>query len=399
MDGNGCRFFDQYEKNTDEIIIEWDGGCRDGYLTGSGILKKYKSGEIVLTFEGELEKGNYKSRVKWNWPDGKSYVGEIKNSNMTGKGKFIWPNGNEYEGDFVNGEKTGKGKYTFANGELYEGDFISGVRTGKGKYTFKNGDLYEGDFVNNKYHGWGKLKYNHGDVFEGEFKNGFKNGQGKYTYANSTTYTHHNGIYKNDKKNGPGKLFYPDGTFIEGYWSDDQMSTNKPSGSTDNTLNSKSDVKYSNNIYSNDKPASSGYATNSNPSNRPSPAAATKTKVTKSDDYETEVASVSSVVPMYKWDFQGYWTSIEGGQFKRNVAVMRNGLQHKMGTVRYLFNNDDNSFYIDVVGLEQNFSFVYKPELDNQLQCINDKHIVFGVKDLEGAFFQSMNYSFTSLYK
>lgn len=456
MDGNGCRFFDQYERSPEEILIEWDGGCQSGYLTGKGILKKYKSGQIVVTFEGELELGKYKSPVTWRWPDGNTYAGEIKNSNMTGKGKFTWANGNVYEGDFVNGERTGKGKYYFTNGDFYEGDFYKGVRTGKGKFKLKDGDVYEGDFLNNKYHGWGKMTYSYGDVFEGEFKNGAKNGQGKYEFANSTTYSYHKGIYRNDKKNGLGKLYYPDGTFIDGNWVDDQMSTLKASGNgSSGVLNSEKDVKYSNTIYSPKPtaPATTSYNNNSNPNNRPSPSAAPATtynsnsssaykprpaapvasssapaatrstpaakpaapaapaaqagveeiNMDESDpdaETSTEVASMSNaVVPVYKWEFVGYWSTLENGQYKRTVNVIRNGQQFKSASIKYVFNNDDNTFYIDVAGLDKNFSFLYKPQQENSLVSVSDKHTVNGIKDLESAFFQSVQYAFEKNYR
>ena len=415
LDQRGCRFYDQFEIEMNDLMIDWDGGCKDGYLTGKGTLKKYKGGELIVTFSGELEAGKYKTFVKWTWPNGTSYEGDLKNNNMSGKGKFIWANGNKYIGDFIDGERTGKGKFIWTNGDIYEGDFVNSVKSGRGKFNLKNGDIYEGDFSNNKFNGWGKIFYIHGDMFEGEFKNGMRNGAGRYDFANSNTYVYFKGTYINDKKNGPGKLFYPDGSFIEAIWKDDQMSMVK-ANSTDisqktspsNTA-TKSEVLNSNNnyrLYRSTSTPTNSYKSNSDPNNRPK-LNSTNTgfrlkEMTESEDPDVDLITAgegNDLAPIYKWEFKGSWTKNNEGAYRRNVSITKNGQNFKTGYVSYRHNDEGNKYFIDVKGLEYDYSFLYNPDIDHQLIDLSNKQTIFGVKDLEMAFFHAMQYSFEILYK
>lgn len=194
----GCKVWNPTPYPDDESFT-WTGGCKDGYLEGTGVFQWVGNGKLGRKFEGLLVQGKINGKGSYIWPSGAHYEGDWIDNKRTGKGIFTWPNGDRYdgdliddvrngkgvltgtlkdggsfryEGDFVQNKSHGKGNISWGNGNRYEGDWVEGKRTGKGVYIWSNGNRYEGDFADGILTGYGIYRFADGRILQGRFQNG-----------------------------------------------------------------------------------------------------------------------------------------------------------------------------------------------------------------------------------
>ncbi|MDO8606151.1 MAG: hypothetical protein Q7R40_06425 [Phaeospirillum sp.] len=140
--------------------IAWNGGCREGFVEGSGVLTRYNAGKQVM----------------------ERYEGSFQGGRPHGDGVFAPANGDRYEGTFKIGKMNGKGTYTWANGDRYEGTFNNGPGNGTGTFVWANSNSlglrkYIGEFANSKPHGSGTGEFLDGDRYEGLWDSGVPLGE------------------------------------------------------------------------------------------------------------------------------------------------------------------------------------------------------------------------------
>lgn len=191
-DGTGILFTvwppEWQSDGTAYTTICYIGGFKNGYKDGYGIEYWELSGDYMVKYEGQFEKGNYHG-------EGIEYLYDVSGSydsiETMRKEIFAQTEGNtlmvepillsfkRYEGDFKNGEYDGKGKQYFGVRDdkailHYEGEWTKGRYNGKGKLYFDNGNVqYKGELKNGHYNGKGTLYDEQGNVVhKGEFKNG-----------------------------------------------------------------------------------------------------------------------------------------------------------------------------------------------------------------------------------
>ena len=101
---------------------------------------------------------------------------------MQGLGIWLWEEpseyaGKKYVGEFKDNQYQGKGTFTFENGNKYIGQFSNMEMHGIGKYIWvdKSGfakTIYEGEFKHNQVTGYGIKKRADGTTMEGYWENG-----------------------------------------------------------------------------------------------------------------------------------------------------------------------------------------------------------------------------------
>lgn len=136
VQNSDCKYF---KDTKNKVTYSWEGSCKDGFLSGYGVLTSFFIGTNVVHF-----------RV----------VGNFLNGREEGNCTVTWYNGDKYEGNLTNGKRSGYGIYT-------------GIK-------FK----YEGNWENDKFEGKGKLVNSKNETFTGHFKNG-KPYTGYWTITNS----------------------------------------------------------------------------------------------------------------------------------------------------------------------------------------------------------------------
>jgi S1-C subfamily serine protease/antitoxin component YwqK of YwqJK toxin-antitoxin module len=120
--------------------MEWSGNCSDEKADGFGILKKYQSGVLESTYEGEFKKGIREGKGKFTHVGGTVLECNFTNGQAVGKGTYDLGDGNTYEGEIVNYREHGYGVYKKANGTVFDGFFVAD-RPYTGKWTSYNGDV------------------------------------------------------------------------------------------------------------------------------------------------------------------------------------------------------------------------------------------------------------------
>ncbi len=170
-------------ESTDSLHkVEYDGGWKDGKLSGSGKMKHARWAiHFDTASQGKYDRfGPYDGQVTDGVPNGKgsfssandegvkwTYVGEFKNNEFSGKGEMTWGDGSKYTGEFAHGEFNGIG-------ELYDASNPDSVAKGhfsNGEYTplFADYVIMVADSVGCKVYDDGKAfldQYN--DLFEKE---------------------------------------------------------------------------------------------------------------------------------------------------------------------------------------------------------------------------------------
>ena len=141
------------------------------------------------------------------------------------------------------------GPFVFDDESTYFGQIDKqNYRHGYGKLITKTGSIYEGEFRDNWFNGKGRLIQNTGDYLIALFKNGLVEGQGEtynqdgrqimkaiwknnqlnglgeeWAFDENKYYKQYKGEYKNDMKNGRGIFYWPDGSFYDGYFTENDM--------------------------------------------------------------------------------------------------------------------------------------------------------------------------------
>lgn len=259
-----CKYY--FDGAVTNGSAEWDGGCQNNLVSGSGTLKFYIAENLQYTFVGEMlngkEQGNglytYNSGTKINgnfnngkiegiatviFKNGDKYEGKLKNMTMDGEGTYITSGGDKYKGVFKNGEISGHFNITHASGTKYVGEVKNAAYHGAGLITLTDGTTIKGTFNNyeptgtitinysdaNKYvgqitnwkpNGQGTITYINGDNYTGGWKEGAYHGKGTYTAKSGFKYT---GDFVEGKKSGTGTAIYTNGTKYTGQWLEDEM--------------------------------------------------------------------------------------------------------------------------------------------------------------------------------
>jgi len=187
-DQNGCKHFNSSPKQDESVT--WSGDCKEGFGSGAGELKWYKSGVLTQVLQVSLLEGKANGKGKLTWANGRIYEGGYVNGHMTGSGVKTWPNGDRYEGDFVDGRLEGQGQLSMATGSIYKGGFLNGKKDGYGVYYMnETGNTYEGMFKESKANGKGALiigtrQDDAGFRYEGNFIDNELSGTGVIIYPN-----------------------------------------------------------------------------------------------------------------------------------------------------------------------------------------------------------------------
>ena len=142
-----CKYF----KDTKEkVTYSWEGSCKDGFLSGYGVLTSFFIGtnvvysRVVCNFLKGREEGN--CSVTWNNDD--KYEGNVTNGKRSGYGIYTGIK-NKYEGNWENDTLEGFGKYTNSKNEIFEGQFKNG-KPYSGRWTDKNSGQLIKEIINGK---------------------------------------------------------------------------------------------------------------------------------------------------------------------------------------------------------------------------------------------------------
>lgn len=137
----------------------WNGGCKDGYADGKGVLEWTDGAGKRYRLEAAFAAGRVQGEGTLRYPDGEIYTGTLKDGVPEGHGYFREPNGDQYEGDVRMGELTGTAEALYVNGDNYKGEFKKGKPDGSGTMVFGLGGRYEGGWKNGNPSGPGKIVY------------------------------------------------------------------------------------------------------------------------------------------------------------------------------------------------------------------------------------------------
>ncbi|MCJ8346539.1 hypothetical protein MJH12_13435 [bacterium] len=111
---SGCKIFNSNPQPKE--TVEYDGECKDGYITGKGTTQWYRDGKPGQRSVGEYLNGKLHGYAIVNYNSGDKYEGTWANDKFHGKGAYILVNGTKYDGAFINGDQHGLGTLTWANG-------------------------------------------------------------------------------------------------------------------------------------------------------------------------------------------------------------------------------------------------------------------------------------------
>ena len=177
--------------------------------------KKIPHGEGVLIFK------NGKKTIEWTgrFNHGLLEEGGDNRRLITYKGGFKHEEGKQPK-------YHGQGCLTFNNGTICKGSFSNGLLE-DGTITYPSGNTYTGNVKQNqkehvpKPHGGGVFFIeSNGNKCEGIFENGFlvRNEEAVISYENGDVYE--GSVNENLEPHGTGILHYPDGTALQGPFSD-----------------------------------------------------------------------------------------------------------------------------------------------------------------------------------
>ncbi len=168
-DKNGCQALIPHPAANQSI--SWSGACKDGLLTGPGVLQLLQDGLVDATYQGSFWQGQLSGPGVGTLRDGTRYSGNFTNSEFAGEGTMIWPNGDRYQGHWTAGKRTGHGELTRTSGEHYEGDFFNNLYDGHGVMHYADHSSYDGSFSLSKRVGQGTQINADGTRYVGEFRN------------------------------------------------------------------------------------------------------------------------------------------------------------------------------------------------------------------------------------
>lgn len=137
----------------------WNGGCKDGYADGKGVVEWRDDKDKPLKLEATMKAGRIEGEATLRYPDGTLYIGTVVQGIPDGRGYFRWTDGSQYEGDVRRAEIEGNGHMLFETGNDYNGQWKDGKRHGTGTETFILGGRYEGGWADDKPSGAGKIVY------------------------------------------------------------------------------------------------------------------------------------------------------------------------------------------------------------------------------------------------
>jgi hypothetical protein len=80
----GCRMWDWHPAPTDTTT--WTGSCKDGGLTGYGVVQWYEHGRPIDRFEGTFIAGRRQGVGRYRWNEADWYVGSFENDLPNGLG-------------------------------------------------------------------------------------------------------------------------------------------------------------------------------------------------------------------------------------------------------------------------------------------------------------------------
>ena len=112
-----CYFIDVEPDPT--ISVDWTGECKDGLISGKGILK-YKNGPVV---KGFVKKGYLDGEAEILFSNGTTYKGGMKKNLFSGHGCMTYPDKTKYCGEFAKNMKNGKGTIYYTDGKRFIGFF------------------------------------------------------------------------------------------------------------------------------------------------------------------------------------------------------------------------------------------------------------------------------------
>jgi hypothetical protein len=157
--------------------VKWNGPCKDGYASGTGVLQRYRQGGVFDTagarYDVTMVQGRISGEGSVKYPNGDTYTGSFKDGQRDGKGHAAYANGDQFEGDYRNDRPDGNGIFLARDRSQYQGAWKDGKFDGDGAMTFALGGHYEGAWKAGKFDGKGVLTYaGSGRRIEGEFEDG-----------------------------------------------------------------------------------------------------------------------------------------------------------------------------------------------------------------------------------
>jgi hypothetical protein len=137
----------------------WNGGCKDGYADGKGVLQWDAADGIKHKLEATLVKGQVQGEATLRMPDGGLYIGTVRNGVPDGMGYFKDADSMQYEGEVHMGRRDGVADGLFPHGDRYKGQWKDGKPDGKGVMTYMLGGAYDGEWKNGKRDGKGVMTF------------------------------------------------------------------------------------------------------------------------------------------------------------------------------------------------------------------------------------------------
>ncbi len=111
----------------------------------------------------------------------------------------------------------GTGTLKFSCGQMHEGEWRAGLADGQGRRVWPSGQEYVGQWCNGQMNGQGCCTWpKSSHKFEGQHSKGMSNGLGTMHYPDGSVFC---GQWRDDQPNGQGRYTLPDGTFVEGMFS------------------------------------------------------------------------------------------------------------------------------------------------------------------------------------
>ncbi len=217
----GCQIWNS-DSDSSKDVATWSGGCKDGKASGRGVLDWIHDGELIGTYEGEMENGRIHGigdlQVRARSGDGFDRMkGSFKMGEPDGYVVFEGANGDRFEGVFEDGDKDGFGFSEDKDGNVYEGQFEDGKPHGFGYYKAVGGIEYFGDFKAGQRDGIGMLIDESG-IYLGELDDGVASGAGIFEAKDGSRY---HGEFSKGRQDGFGTYVAPNkdayqGRFVDG---------------------------------------------------------------------------------------------------------------------------------------------------------------------------------------
>jgi hypothetical protein len=167
-DKNGCQTANPHPAPNQSI--SWSGACKDGLLSGPGVLQRLQDGVVEASYQGSFWQGQLSGSGSATLRDGARYTGNFINNEFAGEGTMVWPSGDRYQGHWTAGKRTGHGELTRTSGEHYEGGFFNGLYEGQGVMHYPDHSSYEGNWAASKRAGQGTQIDSDGTRYIGEFR-------------------------------------------------------------------------------------------------------------------------------------------------------------------------------------------------------------------------------------